>query len=123
VSICADHVEHHNLNFKCSLILFYHVYMIVVKSFVELTRYLLRCDGISYILGEKLCQDPLESFFWKAKNEGKALWQPNSEKFSFWNFVIACAGFRCSWLSQRKLQARAKKATYCCGLHTIGEKT
>ena len=40
------------------------------KSFVELTRYLLCIEGVSFVLSEKLCQDALESFFGKQRMRG-----------------------------------------------------
>ena len=41
------------------------LFLPVVHSFVELTKYLLDQPGVFYFLSEKLCQDPLESFFGK----------------------------------------------------------
>ena len=41
-----------------------------VKSFIELTRYLLGCDGVKFLLSERLSQDPLESFFGKQRMRG-----------------------------------------------------
>ena len=37
---------------------------------MELVTYLLDFPGVKYILSEKLCQDPLESFFGKQRMRG-----------------------------------------------------
>ena len=42
----------------------------VVQAFVEMAKVLLSLPGVSYILSEKLCQDPLESFFGKHRAAG-----------------------------------------------------
>ncbi len=39
----------------------------VVNSFVEMTRYLLSVDPSSYLLSEKISQDPLEHYFGKQR--------------------------------------------------------
>ena len=43
-----------------------HAYHLAL-SFVELANYLLGVPGVKYILSERLCQDPLESFFGKQR--------------------------------------------------------
>ena len=39
----------------------------VVNSMVELIPFLLKVIGVKYVLTEKFCQDPLESFFGKQR--------------------------------------------------------
>lgn len=55
--------------------------MHVVYSFVELTEYLLGLPGVRYILSEKFCQDPLESFFGKQRMRGGYNDNPNVQTF------------------------------------------
>ena len=43
---------------------------LLVRSFVELTQDLLSVPGVEYVLSERLCQDPLESFFGKQRAAG-----------------------------------------------------
>lgn len=53
----------------------------VVKSFVELTRILLAVPGVEYLLSEKFCQDPLESFFGHQRAQGGYSDNPNVHSF------------------------------------------
>lgn len=41
-----------------------------MKSFVELTRYLLKLPGKKFVLSEVFCQDPVESFFGHQRSMG-----------------------------------------------------
>ena len=59
----------------CSLL--YHA----VHSFVEMTQYLLSVPGVEYILSEKLCQDPVESFFGKQRAAGGRSDNPTVHQF------------------------------------------
>ena len=52
-----------------------------VKSFVEVTRYLLKQPGIRYVLSERFCQDPLESFFGRQRSAGGRNVNPSVEQF------------------------------------------
>ena len=54
-----------------------------MKSFVELTKYLLKQDGVKYFLSEKLCQDPLESFFGKQRMRGGYSDNPTVSSFQY----------------------------------------
>lgn len=42
-------------------------FFITVQSFVELCECLLGLPGVSYVLSEKFCQDPVESFLGEAE--------------------------------------------------------
>ncbi len=53
----------------------------IVHSFVELTKYLLDQPGVFYFLSEKLCQDPLESFFGKQRMRGGHCDNPTVQTF------------------------------------------
>ena len=44
--------------------------LFLVKSFVELVRYIFTIPGVKYFLSERLSQDPLENFFLVASNNG-----------------------------------------------------
>lgn len=55
--------------------------MYIVYSFVELTEYLLGLPGVKYVLSEKFCQDPLESFFGKQRMRGGYSDNPNAQMF------------------------------------------
>ena len=48
-----------------------------VHAFVELTQDLLSVPGVEYVLSERLCQEPLESFFGAAggRNENPTIQQ------------------------------------------------
>ena len=48
---------------------------------MELTEYLLEQPGVFYFLSEKLCQDPLESFFGKQRMRGGYCDNPNVQTF------------------------------------------
>ena len=41
-----------------------------MKSFVEMTRYLLAVPGVKFLLSEQFCQDSLEEFFGKQRAQG-----------------------------------------------------
>ena len=60
----------------------YHILcLFLVTSFVELTRMVLDMPGVKYFLSEKLCQDPLESFFGKQRMRGGYSDNPTVEHF------------------------------------------
>ena len=46
-------------------------------SFTDLVQYLFTVSGVKYFLSERLCQDPLEKFFGKQRQRGKANKNPN----------------------------------------------
>ena len=50
---------------------------------MELTRYLLCIEGVSFVLSEKLCQDTLESFFGKQRMRGGYNENPNVKSFLY----------------------------------------
>ena len=60
-----------------------HPTIFVVKSLVELTRYLLSHLGVQYFLSEKLTQDPLESFFGRQRMRGGYNENPNVQSFLY----------------------------------------
>ena len=62
---------------------YFLVVCIAVKSFVELTRYLLRSGDVSFVLSEKLCQDPLESFFGRQRMRGRYSDNPTVSSFLY----------------------------------------
>ena len=56
---------------------------ILAKSFVELTRFLLKQSGVQYVLSAKLSQDPLESFFGKQRMRGGYSDNPTVSSFLY----------------------------------------
>ena len=52
-----------------------------MHSFVDLTRIILAIPGVQYILSEKFCQDPVESFFGKQRAQGGRNENPNAMQF------------------------------------------
>jgi len=53
----------------------------VVKAVVELIRFLLSLPGVKYVLTEKFCQDPLESFFGQQRAQGRRNDNPTVAEF------------------------------------------
>ena len=68
---CVNCKLMHNTFLPCS----------IVTSFVELTRIVLDIPGVKYFLSEKLCQDPLESFFGKQRMRGGYSENPSVNTF------------------------------------------
>ena len=54
----------------------------VVKAVVELVRFLLSLPGVKYVLTEKFCQDPLESFFGQQWAQGRRNDNPTEAEFT-----------------------------------------
>ena len=59
------------------LMLFVHA----VKSFVEMTRYLLALPGVKFVLSERFFQNPLEAFFGKQRAQGGRNDNPTVQQF------------------------------------------
>lgn len=57
------------------------VFSVIVRSFVELSRILLALPGVEYVLSEKFCQDPVESYFGKQRAHGGYNDNPNMKQF------------------------------------------
>lgn len=52
-----------------------------VNSFIEITKFLVSMDGVSYFLSDKLNQDPIEEFFSKQRDAGGHHDNPSAEQF------------------------------------------
>lgn len=52
-----------------------------VLSFVEVTEMLLSVPGVHFLLSEKFCQDPLESYFGKQRYKGGRSDNPSIKEF------------------------------------------
>ena len=52
-----------------------------VLSFVEVTEMLLSVPGVQFLLSEKFCQDPLESYFGKQRYRGGSSDNPSVKEF------------------------------------------
>ena len=59
----------------------WYMYIHTVNSMVELIPFLLNVKGVRYVLTEKFCQDPLESFFGKQRMKGGSNDNPNVATF------------------------------------------
>ena len=57
------------------------LYFSIVKSFVELLRYILRIPGVKFFLSEQLSQDPLENFFGCQRQRCRTNENPNLHEF------------------------------------------
>lgn len=55
--------------------------LIAAKSFLEATRYLLHQPGVQFVLSERFCQDPLESFFGNQRARGGRNDNPTVRQF------------------------------------------
>ena len=53
------------------------IHFFVVRSFLELVPLLLKIEGVTVFLSEKLSQDPLEKFFGIQRQQGRANENPN----------------------------------------------
>ena len=53
----------------------------LVHSFIELSKVLLGVPGVQYLLSEKFCQDPVESFFGKQWACGGRNENPTAKQF------------------------------------------
>lgn len=49
----------------------------IVHSFVDLAKHLLALPGVKFFLSERLSQDPLEKFFGRQRQRGRANVNPN----------------------------------------------
>lgn len=58
----------------------YRGLVMTVKSFVEVTRYLLS-NGVPFVLSHKFCQDPLEEHFGRHRAIGRSAENPNLFQF------------------------------------------
>ena len=58
-----------------------HAAIPIVNSFVEVTTILLGVPGVTYLLSERFCQDPLESFFGKQRYKGGYGDNPSVQEF------------------------------------------
>ena len=63
------------------MILILILYFSIVKSFVELLRYILRIPGVKFFLSERLSQDPLENFFGCQRQRCRTNGNPNLHEF------------------------------------------
>jgi len=63
------------------MLLFSYTY--VVKSFVEICRYLLNLHDVKFVLSGKLCQDPLENFFGRQRMRGGYADNPTAKSFIY----------------------------------------
>lgn len=55
---------------------------ITTQSVIELTKYLIQ-NGVSYVLTERFCQDPLENYFGRQRSMGRRKDNPTIRDFGF----------------------------------------
>lgn len=53
----------------------------IVKSFVEMARFLLEQEGVKFLLSERFCQDPIEEFFSQQRSRGGRNDNPTVHQF------------------------------------------
>ena len=54
---------------------------LLVNSFTEVAKFLLKIPGVKFLLSERFCQDPLEAFFGNQRAKGGRNDNPNVEQF------------------------------------------
>ena len=57
------------------------VFIPTVRSFVELVEFAFTIPGVTALLSNRLCQDPLENFFGQQRQRGRVNENPNSRDF------------------------------------------
>ena len=55
--------------------------LILVNAFVEMTEYLLKHEGVKFLLSERFCQDPVEEFFGNQRAKGGRCDNPTAKDF------------------------------------------
>lgn len=53
----------------------------LVNSFTEVARFLLKVPGVKFLLSERFCQDPLEAFFGNQRAKGGRNDNPSVQQF------------------------------------------
>ena len=71
----------HCVYYACTIIHNIIQHNSIVKSFVELARYLLSIDGVRYLLSERFNQDALEEFFGMQRGHGGRCDNPTIMQF------------------------------------------
>ena len=54
---------------------------LAVLSFVELVKYVFTIPGVSLFLSNRICQDPVESFFGQQRQRGRVNENPSTSEF------------------------------------------
>ena len=64
-----------------TLIMIFYLFLFIVKSFVDLVRFLFTLQGVKSFPSERLSQDPLEKFFGFQRQRGRVSENPNIQEF------------------------------------------
>ena len=80
----------------------------VVKSFIDLARYLFTLLGVTVFLSERISQDPLEKFFGLQRPRGRVNENPNVKEFC--KNTQALRVINCSCIDIVKGNCRGNKA-------------
>ena len=59
----------------------HQLYLTLVKSFVELVKFIFTIPGVKFFLSERLCQDPIENYFGCQRQRGGRHENPNVNDF------------------------------------------
>ena len=57
------------------------VFLSIVKSFIDLVRYLFTLPGVKSFLSEQISQDSLEKYFGLQRQRGRVSENPNVQEF------------------------------------------
>ena len=65
-------------------------------SFVELVKYVFMIPGVSLFLSNRICQDPIESFFGQQRQRGRVNENPSTSEFLRNTQALRVIGNTCS---------------------------
>ena len=57
------------------------MFLSIVKSFIDLVRYIFTLPGVKSFVSERVSQDPLEKYFGLQRQRGRASENPNVQEF------------------------------------------
>jgi len=94
-----------------------------VKSFVEITRYFLSLDGVSFVLSVKFCHDPLENFFGKQKMKGGYSEKPTVRSFTYGTSSLHVQGLVAGSPVRGNSTRGKTRDPHCCWQQSIAKKS
>ena len=89
------------LSIVCMIFLFF-----LVKSFVELVRFIFKIPGVETFLSERLTQDPLEQFFGMQRQRGGTSENPSVQAFCKNTQALRVVNSVCSGVSRGNCRGR-----------------
>ena len=63
------------------MVLYVGFALLAVLSFLDLVKFVFTIPGVTVLLSNNLCQDPLENFFGQQRQRGRANENPNAPEF------------------------------------------